>query len=113
MDAKLFLLKILEISTVNYNNSATATPQLAYPETIEDWMKLEFPPQFKEQIKTSKDFNFMGKFLFEKAEASFVFIDEIIRVFETTGLHVHALPLLIFQRLFAAEVLASPHLEAL
>lgn len=47
----------------------------------------------------------MGKFLFEKAEVTFNYVNYLINVFETTGLHIHNVPLLVFQRFFAKEIL--------
>jgi len=37
------------------------------PTNLEEWIKLTFSKEFIEKVKTYEDFNFMGKFLFEKA----------------------------------------------
>ena len=41
------------------------------PQNLEDWIGLQLPREFIERVKTYEDYNFMGKFLFEKAELTF------------------------------------------
>ncbi len=38
----------------------------------------------------------MGKFLFEKSELTFTYVNYLIKFFENVGLHVHCVPLLVF-----------------
>jgi hypothetical protein len=42
-------------------------PKYVMPTNLEEWIKLTFSKEFIEKVKTYEDFNFMGKFLFEKA----------------------------------------------
>jgi len=55
----------------------------------------------------------MGRFLFNKPETTFHYVNQVIRVLEATGLHVHCVPLLAFQRFMAKQILASPLLSIL
>ena len=52
------------------------------PMNLEEWIKLEFSTVFLEKVKTFEDYNFMGKFLFEKAEVTFTYVNMIIEKFE-------------------------------
>ncbi|KAL4435549.1 hypothetical protein ABPG74_020325 [Tetrahymena malaccensis] len=145
LDAKLFLIKIFEISfntlnqfevnAVNYANikqqnpnekqsgaapnqlkqeqQEAALPKYQFPQNVEDWIKLEFSAKFIEKAKTSEDYTFMGKFLFEKAEVTFTYVNYLINVFESAGLHIHNVPLLVFQRFFAREIIGNQHLAML
>jgi hypothetical protein len=77
---------------------------------------LNFSKEFIEKVKTYEDFNFMGKFLFEKAQLTYTYIDNLIkfflflyrhRIFENAGLQVHCVPLYVFQRFFVKEILGN------
>lgn len=37
------------------------------PNNIDEWIKLNFSKDFIEKVISYEDYNFMGKFLFEKA----------------------------------------------
>ena len=55
----------------------------------------------------------MGKFLFEKSELTFIYINYLIKFFENAGLHVHCVPLFVFQRFFTREIICSNYLTIL
>ena len=78
MDAKVFLIKVIQISfsTLNqmeenaskYSNvKEEYAPKYVVPTTNEEWIKLNFSKDFLDRVKTYEDYNFMGKFIFEKA----------------------------------------------
>lgn len=50
------------------------------PTNLEEWIKLNFSKEFIEKVKTYEDFNFMGKFLFEKAQLTYTYIDNLIKL---------------------------------
>lgn len=66
------------------------------PESIEEWINLQFSKEFLEKVKTSEDYNFMCKFLFEKAEVTFKYIEILVEIFEKSGLHSYCIPLMVF-----------------
>ena len=63
---------------------------------MEEWIKLQFSKEFLEKVKTYEDYNFMGKFLFEKAELTYTYVNTIINIFENCGMHIHCVPLIVF-----------------
>lgn len=66
------------------------------PSCIEDWIKLTLSKEFLEKVVSYEDYNFMGKFLFEKAQLTYTYINKLIDIFELYGLQVHCLPLYVF-----------------
>ena len=61
-----------------------------------EWIKLQLSKDFLEKVKTSEDYSFMGKFIFEKAELTFNYVKLVIDVLCKAGLHIHTPPLFIF-----------------
>jgi hypothetical protein len=74
---------------------------------------LQFSKDFLEKVKAYEDYNFMGKFAFEKAELTFTYLDNLINMLEEIGLHSHCIPLLVFTRFFAKEIIGSVYLTVL
>ena len=83
------------------------------PTCIEDWIKLTLSKEFLEKVVSYEDYNFMGKFLFEKAQLTYTYINKLIDIFELYGLQVHCLPLYVFQRFFVKEILGNQYLQLL
>ena len=81
------------------------------PTTIEDWINLKFSKEFLEKVKSFEDYNFMSKFMFEKAELTYTYTNYIINAFENCGLHIHTVPLYIFQRFISKEIISSHYLS--
>lgn len=71
------------------------------PRTALEWLELQFSPEFLEKAQKSEDFSFMGKFIFEKAELTYHYINQVILFLEKYGLHVHTVPLYVFNRFMA------------
>ncbi len=80
---------------------------------MEEWIKLQFSKEFLEKVKTYEDYNFMGKYLFEKAELTYTYVNTIIGIFENSGMHIHCVPLIVFQRFFTKEILNNNFLSSL
>lgn len=55
----------------------------------------------------------MGKFLFDKAQLTYTYVNHLITIFEKCGLQVHCIPLLVFQRFFVKEILNNNYLQLL
>jgi len=66
------------------------------PQCIIDWVRLNFTKEFLEKVKTYEDYNFMGKFLFDKAQLTYTYINNVIEIFDKCGLQVHCVPLFVF-----------------
>lgn len=80
---------------------------------MEEWIRLQFSKEFIEKVNSYEDYNFMGKFLFEKAQLTYSYVNELIKIFEQIGLHVHCVPLYVFQRFFVREILCNLYLQNL
>ena len=50
----------------------------------------------KIKVKTLEDYNFMGKFLFEKSEITYTYVYYILNILQNAGLHTHCVSLLVF-----------------
>ncbi len=68
------------------------------PVTMEDWIKLTLPKEFLEKVKTYEDYNFMGVFLFDKAELTFTYLTYLVQMFDMYGFHIQTIPLHFFLR---------------
>jgi hypothetical protein len=88
-------------------------PKHVVPRSIEEWIKLTFSKDFLEKVVSYEDYNFMGKFLFEKAQLTYTYVNNVIRIFEMYGLHVHCVPLYVFQRFFVKEILGNTFMQLL
>ena len=69
-------------------------PKYKMATNIEEWIKLQFSKDFIEKVKTYEDYDFIGKFIFDKAEITFTFVEKIINILMNIGLHVHCVPLM-------------------
>ncbi|CAD8135763.1 unnamed protein product [Paramecium octaurelia] len=141
IDAKVFLIKIIEISFQTMNefeeNAAKYTniidektskqqqqqpkpqqqddfsPRYLLPTCIQDWIKLQFSKEFLERVKSYEDFNFMGKYLFDKAQLTYTYINNLMSIFEKYGLQIHNIPIFVFQKFFVKEILNNSYLDRL
>lgn len=129
LDAKEFFIKILEVSFRTLNtmeeNAAKYTNVIEdkkdakaeqfvkkynMPTTCEEWIRLQFTKEFLEKVKTYEDYNFMGLFLFDKAELTFTYLTQLISLFDQMGFHLQTIPLHFFTRFMAKEILNNPTL---
>lgn len=83
------------------------------PSSHEDWIKLQLPKEFLEKVKTYEDYNFMGVFLFDKAELTFTYLNQLIDLLDRMGFQLQTIPLHFFVRFMAKEVLNNPTLMLL
>ena len=68
-------------------------------------MEWQFSKEFYEKLKSSDDYNFMVKFIFEKAELTFHYVSFVINMLEDYGLHIHTVPLYVFLRFAATSII--------
>ena len=64
-----------------------------------------------ERVKSSEDYNFMGQYVFEKAELTYWYINYVISVFEQSGLNVHCVPFYVFLKFYSKEILNNSFLQ--
>lgn len=58
----------MEENASKYSNvGVDFVPKYVVPTSNEEWIKLNFSKDFLERVKSYEDYNFMGKFIFEKA----------------------------------------------
>jgi len=56
------------------------------PTNLEEWINFNFSKEFLEKVKSHEDNDFMGKFMFEKAEMTLHYLEKVIAIFETLGM---------------------------
>jgi|JI8StandDraft_1071087.scaffolds.fasta_scaffold838445_2 hypothetical protein len=71
------------------------------PASHEDWIRLQLPKEFLEKVKTYEDYNFMGVFLFDKAELTFTYLSQLIDLLDRMGFQLQTIPLHFFARFIA------------
>ena len=55
------------------------------PQSNEDWINLTFHKEFIDKVKTHEDNDFMSKFLFEKAEMTYTYLEMLYNMLESLG----------------------------
>jgi len=55
----------------------------------------------------------MSKFLFEKAEMTFTYLEILLNILESLGLHGHCIPIIVFLKFFAKEILNNHNISLL
>ncbi|KRX09755.1 hypothetical protein PPERSA_02627 [Pseudocohnilembus persalinus] len=88
-------------------------PEYIMPQSLEEWINFQFSKDFLEKVQQQEDYNFMCKFLFEKTEITYKYVDQLIDMFERAGLHAHCIPLYVFMRFFAKEIMGNQFLTIL
>ena len=135
LNAKLFLLKIFELSYKTLNTMEQAAIKLSQmnkddktlknpnanpekplegeapdikfnlPQKPEEWINYQIPKEFIERIRTTENTNIMSKVTFEKAELTYSYLEHILKTFEGLGHHLHCLEIYSFMRFFVKEIL--------
>ena len=132
LDAKLFLVKIIEVSFYNLNQieesramnaleqglpggtDGTANKNVktfVMPQTLESWVEFEFPKELKDKIEGNEESNIICKFAFEYPELSFWYMDRIVTILEKYGMHIHCVPIYSLMRLFSSHILCNDFLS--
>lgn len=113
LDAKHFLIKILDLSfkTINElqdnsvrfseNNSKMEGKKYNIPSSIGEWLNLELSKEFIDKIKILEDSNFMGSYSFDKPELTYTYMRYLSRLLNNFGLHIHSIPIYFFQKFIA------------
>ncbi len=117
LDAKQFIVKIFEISfkTLNQQKEKAAKyamdqdsqPIQALPRTAEEWIHLQFSREAIEKANSYEDYDFISVFVFDKAELTFVYAQELLKILESLGMAIHALPVHVFLRFLAKEIIKN------
>jgi hypothetical protein len=55
----------------------------------------------------------MGKFLFDKSELTYNYLEKLFNIFVSYGLHAQAVPLIVFLRFYVKEILANNFMQIL
>ena len=61
-------------------------------------------------MKNYEDYNFMGKFIFERAEMTYFYANIVNQMLEKTGLLSHSIVFLQFMRFLSKEIINNPML---
>ena len=75
------------------------------PETLEEWVGLRFSAEFVEKVKTYEDYNFMGTFIFDRAEMTFLYAEVVVDELERVGLVSDCIVFLVFMKFLGTYVL--------
>lgn len=78
------------------------------PETLQEWVGLRFSGEFVEKVKTYEDYNFMGTFIFERAEMTFLYAEKVVDELERVGLVSESIVFLVFMKFLSNYVLVQP-----
>lgn len=83
------------------------------PNTVGEWLKLQFSKEFIERTNKSEDLSFMGKFTFDRPEMTIRYVRIICGILEGHGMHVCTMPLYVLYRYLTKEILGSQYLTTL
>ena len=83
------------------------------PNTVGEWLKLQFSKEFIERTNKSEDLSFMGKFTFDRPEMTIRYIRTVCGILEGHGMHVCTMPLYVMYRYLTKEILGSQYLTTL
>jgi hypothetical protein len=128
LDAKFFMMKILEMTYTSLNNlkeiqemvakeedkkNQTQQPEkknLVLPITQAEWITFEFPQELISRIQTNYESNMFCKFVFEFPELTLYYLEQVLTDLELFGLHVHCVPIFKFCLLLADKVIQNKYL---
>ena len=130
LDAKLFWVKMIEVTCYNLNQmeetkylaaineqekNKTAKDAQNDPKKIvyemptytEDWVNFSFPKDLIDKIDDNEDSTVICKFAFEYPELSYYYMDRVVTILEKYGMHIHCVPIYWLMRLFANSILSN------
>ena len=77
--------------------------KFSLPEKLEQWINYQPPKEFTERIKTTENNNIISKYTFEKAELTYSYMVQIIKILESLGHDLHCVEIYAFMRFYVIE----------
>ena len=114
IDAYNFVLKIFEVSYDHMNqadanrekyaslmdnkNASDQKERYAMPSSFQEWVEFQFPKEYLDKIRTIEHADMISSYVFEKAELTFYYLEQVLDVFENAGLQIYQMPIFSFLR---------------